>query len=125
MHKGRDGLIINLGLGLLVFVGVSSSLSPWLDHLYSMVALWVFGALVAWVIVWTVRVWLDIDLGRDKEIRESWKHNGKAAQELAEKHAAHPEVAQELAARMAAEREQQEPPLPPAPPLRVVPPPEE
>ena len=40
MGSRVDRFAINLGLAVLVFVGISASISPWLDALYSEIALW-------------------------------------------------------------------------------------
>ena len=40
MGSRVDRFAINLGLAVLVFVGISASISPWLDALYSEIAVW-------------------------------------------------------------------------------------
>jgi hypothetical protein len=106
--------LIHLALLLLVFVGVSASISPWLDRLYGEIAVWVVGAGVVALTIWAL---VQIrDAGTAREVARSWRQNGHLARQLAERHAAHPEVAKQLAARMAEERER-------AQQLRVVPPP--
>jgi hypothetical protein len=112
MPERRDMLFIDVLLGLLVFVGVSSSVSPWLADLYSAIA-WPWGVGVVAIVVagWAAVVfWPDFEL--NSEIRESFKEpkapgdgrNAQAVRDLAAKHAAHPEVAKELAERMLQEK---------------------
>jgi hypothetical protein len=109
-----ERFLIHLALLVLVFVGVSSSISPWLDHLYGEIAVWAIGWGVVVGAIWAV---VQIrDAGMARETARSWRQNGHLARQLAERHAAHPEVAKQLAARMAEERERQLQ-------LRVVPPP--
>jgi len=95
---------IDVLLGLLVFVGVSSSVSPWFHDLYSGIA-WPWGACVgaAIVIIWAVKEF-GPDLELESEIRRADRQNASAVATLQAKHAAHPEVAKELAARMLAEK---------------------
>lgn len=109
-----EAFLVYAALTILTFVGVSSSISPWLDHFYGEIAIWVIVAGVVAGAIWTV---VQIrDAGTAREVARSWRQNGHLARQLAERHAAHPEVAKQLAARMAEERER-------AQQLRVVPPP--
>ena len=117
MSTSKDRLVLNTILGLIVFVGVSGSVSPWLRALYGWLAIWVIGAGVVVLAIWGLVQLRDGLL--DREVRASWKQNGVLARELATKHAAHPEVAKELAERMLAEklrREQMQVQPPTAPP---------
>ena len=91
-------------LGLLVFVGVSSSISPWFADLYSGIAWpWGVGAGVIAVAIWAVKEF-GPDLELESELRAADRQNAAAVAALEAKHAAHPEVAKELAARMLAEK---------------------
>ena len=52
MLDRRAMLPIDILLGLLVFVGISSSISPWLDALYSEIAVWLYGGLAIVTAIW-------------------------------------------------------------------------
>lgn len=106
MIRNKDRLVLDLILGLIVVIGVSSSVSPWLEALYGRVAIWVFGAWAVGGVIWAVASTLDLGLRR--EIREADRMNAAAVHWLAEKHAAHPEVAKALSARLLAEKLQRE-----------------
>lgn len=96
--------ILTAIVGVLAFIGVSSSISPWLDALYSEIAIWVLGGLA---VAWAIRAAVKFpDFATRREVLESWEQNKGEARELAEKHAAHPEVARKLAAQMLAEKQQ-------------------
>lgn len=102
----RERRILNVVAGLIVFVGVSSSVSPWLEDLYGRVA---FAVLILGLVVGAVVALTKLpDRALAREVRDSWRQNGERARELAEKHAAHPEVAKALAERMLAEKLQRE-----------------
>ena len=109
---------IDVLLGLLVFVGVSSSISPWFADLYSGIAWpWGVGAGVIAVAIWAVKEF-GPDLELESELRAADRQNAEAVQKLAAMHAKHPEVARELAARMLEEKQQRlraTGQLPPAP----------
>jgi hypothetical protein len=97
-----DRLVFDVAVAVLLFVGVSASVSEWFDALYSKIAFWALivgvpiGALVFWV--------KGLDLGLTREIQNSWSQNRVAVDKLNALHAAHPEVAKELSARMAEEK---------------------
>jgi hypothetical protein len=91
-----DRLAIGGGLTGFVFVGVSASVSPWLDHLYGVVTLWVIVPLAAWLLLRTVACLLDLDpaltvelwLSRvDSQAREQWlrRRLARAAAKVAAK----------------------------------------
>ncbi len=102
MLTGRDRIVVHLALAILVFVGVSASVSPWFDALYSEIAVW---ALIIGVPVGALVIWIKgLDPGLAREIQHSWSQNRLAVEALNAKHAAHPEVAKELSARMAEEK---------------------
>ena len=97
---------IDILLGLLVFVGVSSSVSPWFHELYSAIAWpWGAGAGVIAVAIWAVKEF-GPDLSLESELRAADRQNAAAVAALQAKHAAHPEVAKELAARRLEEKQQ-------------------
>lgn len=117
MFRGVDRVVVDLAMAVLVFVGVSGAVSSWFDALYSEIAVWTLiigvplGALVYWL--------KGLDLGLDREIRNSWSQNAAAVARLNALHAAHPEVAEELSARMAEEKRRRDrmtamPPTPPS-----------
>ena len=108
MGSNRDRLVVNLLLAVLVFVGVSSSVSDTLDAFYSVIAFWTFIIGGVFAAIGILTWWLDFDRSLDREAAESWKTNGEITKALAERHAAHPEVARDLAARMAEEKVRQE-----------------
>lgn len=108
MGSSRDRLAVNLVLAVLVSVGVSGAVSPWLDAFYGEIAFWTVIAIGPVVVIAGLVWWFDFDRSLDREAAESWKVNGETVRELAAKHAAHPEVARELAARMAKEKARQE-----------------
>lgn len=103
MSSSKDRLILNLILGLIVFVGVSSAVSPWFYDLYSAIAPWVFGTAAVGGLIWAA-ILFGPDLALSHEARESWTQNGDKARALAAKHAAHPEVAAALAERLLQEK---------------------
>lgn len=117
MLRGMDRISINLAVALLVFVGVSASISPWLDGLYSRITIW---ALIIGSVIWGLKFLIkDVAdaLALDHEIHLAERENGATVRDLAKKHAAHPEVARELAAQMLEEkRRQQEGAAPPVAP---------
>lgn len=102
MFSGMDRVVVNVAVAILAFVGVSGAVSPWFEGIYSGIAFWVLiiglplGALVYWI------KGLDLDL--DREIRRAKTQNAAAVATLDALHTAHPEVAEELAARMLAEK---------------------
>lgn len=104
MSSPSGGRILTIIVGVLAFIGVSSSVSPWLDALYSEIAIWVLGGLA---VAWAIRAVVTFpDFATRREVVESWEQNKGEARELAENHAAHPEVARRLAAQMLAEKQQ-------------------
>ena len=90
---------IDILLGLLVFIGVSSSISPWFHDLYSGIAWpWGVGAGVIAVAIWAVFRFFAPDLELESEIWAADRQNGRMVQLLATA-ATDPEAAKELAAR--------------------------
>jgi hypothetical protein len=92
--------VLNAIVGLLAFVGVSSSVSPWLEDLYGQVAVVVLilGLVVSGIVALTKLP----DWALDREVRQSWKEpedggNAKLVRELTERHMADPEVTTRLA----------------------------
>lgn len=93
-----DRLAIVGGLTGFVFVGVSASVSPWLDHLYGVVTLWVIVPLAAWLLLRAVACLFDLDPALTVELwfsrvdhgaREQWlrRRLARAAAKLAAKDA--------------------------------------
>jgi len=123
MGSRRDRLVVDLVLAALVFVAVSGAVSPSLDALYSWLAVWALIAGGALAVVAGLFWWLDFDRSLDREVAQSWKSiseggNREHVEALTAQHAAHPEAAPALAARMAEEKARQQ-----QRGLRVVPPP--
>jgi len=123
MGSRRDRLVVDLVLAALVFVAVSGAVSPSLDALYSWLAVWALIAGGALAVVAGLFWWLDFDRSLDREVTQSWKPiseggNREHVEALTAQHAAHPEAAPALAARMAEEKARQQ-----QRGLRVVPPP--
>ena len=111
MGSSRARLVVNLLLAVLVFVGVSASVSDWFDAFYSEIAVWALiigiplGALIYWI--------KGLDPGLETEVRISWRKerhggNAEAVARLNALHAEHPEVAEKLSARMAEEKHRRE-----------------
>ena len=92
---------IDILLGLMVFVGVSSSVSPWFRDLYSGIA-WPWGVGAGGIVaaVWAAFKFFAPDLELESEIHQSKVQNGRMVQLLATA-ATDPEAARELAARRA------------------------
>jgi fatty acid desaturase len=103
--------VITIIVGVIALIGVSSSISPWLDALYSKIAIWVVVALVVALVIYGAVQFPDVATRR--EVRESWEQNKGVARELAEKHAAHPEVARKLAEKQRRQRLHPAGPVPP------------
>jgi hypothetical protein len=99
--------VLNAIVGLLAFVGVSSSVSPWLEDLYGRVAIVV---LILGVVVGAVVALAKLpDRALAREVRQSWREpedggNAKLVRELTAKHLADPEVATRLAEEMLQEK---------------------
>ena len=109
---------IHILLGLLIFVGVSSSVSPWFRDLYSGIA-WPWGVGVGAVAaaVWAAFKFFALDLELESEIHKSKVQNRRMVHLLATA-ATDPEAAKELAERralMEQERLRHPQQLPPAP----------
>lgn len=105
MFSGMDRAVINMAVAVLAFVGISSSISPWLDELYGEITVWTLILMLG--IGGIIYVLKSFDIARvvDREVKASWKENGEAVRRLEEQHAAHPEVARELRESMEAEKE--------------------
>lgn len=111
MSNPSGSRLITIIVGVIALVGVSSSVSPWLDALYSKIAIWVVGGLVVALVVYAA-IQLP-DGATRREVRESWEQNKGEVRELNEKHAKHPEVARKLAEKQRQQRLHPAGPVPP------------
>jgi Flp pilus assembly pilin Flp len=74
--------IITIIVGVIAFIGVSSSVSPWLDAFYSAIVIWVVGGLAVALVIYAAVKIPDVALRR--EVRASWTQNGAAVRAHAE-----------------------------------------
>ena len=103
MFSRVDRIVVNVAVALLVFVGVSASVSEWFDTLYSEIAFWtlIVGVPVGMLIYWIKG--FDPDLSR--EIRRAQRENGATVAALVD---GKPELARELAKLADAKRRQEQ-----------------